>query len=140
MPPPPREALGESVDRLTATFGRLDPPLSELVRLRRGNKDLPLAGGPGALRAIYTEWDEDGRLRANLGDSYVMNVTWDRDGRVSATSVHQFGAATSRPGSRHYSDQASLFARGAMKRAWFSEGELAPNIACAYRPGKPRAC
>jgi acyl-homoserine-lactone acylase len=139
-PPPPREALEDAVERLTSGFARLDPRLSDIVRLRRGNKDLALTGGPGALRAIYTEWDDDGRLRANLGDSYVMKVTWDQSGRVSATSVHQFGAATSRPESRHYSDQAPLFARGAMKSAWFSEAELAPNIACSYRPGLPRPC
>jgi len=140
VPPEPSAALTDSVERLTGTFGRLDPPLGALVRLRRGPHDLPLTGGPGALRAIYTDWDKDGRLAANLGDSYVMNVSWDRTGRVQATSVHQFGAATSRPGHRHYADQAPLFARGAMKPAWFHEAELAPNIACSYRAGERRAC
>nr|WP_254447524.1 penicillin acylase family protein [Sphingomonas sp. ID1715] len=139
-PPPPREAIEDAVKRLTTGFGRLDPPLTSLVRLRRGNKDLPLTGGPGALRAIYTEWSDDGRLSANLGDSFIMNVTWDRAGRLSATSIHQYGAATSRPASPHYSDQAPLFAREAMKPAWFSEAELAPNIACSYRPGQRRPC
>lgn len=139
-PPPPAEALADAVERLSGTFGRLDPPLGQLVRLRRGPHDLPLTGGPGALRAIYTDWDRDGRLAANLGDSYIMNVSWGRGGRVRATSVHQFGAATSRPESLHYADQAPLFARGAMKPAWFSEAELAPNIACSYRPGARRNC
>ncbi len=140
VPPPPVDALADAAKRLTATFGRLDPPLASLLRLRRGDLDLPLTGGPGALRAIYTDWEGDGRLRANLGDSYVMAVGWDRVGRVTARSVHQFGAATSRPASRHYADQAPLFARGQLKPAWFSAAELAPNIACAYRPGRRRAC
>jgi acyl-homoserine-lactone acylase len=140
VPQPPAEALADAVERLTATFGRLDPPLGALLRLRRGAVDLPLTGGPGALRAIYTDWDDDGRLRANLGDSFVMNVTWDRAGKVRAETVHQFGAATSRPASRHYADQAPLFARGAMKPAWFTDAELAPNIACTYRPGDRRPC
>jgi len=55
-PPPPREALADAVKRLTDALGRIDPPLTSLVRLRRGNLDLPLTGGPGALRAIYTHW------------------------------------------------------------------------------------
>jgi acyl-homoserine-lactone acylase len=139
-PDPPREVLTRAVERLQSTFGRIDPPLTELIRLRRGSHDLPLTGGPGALRAIYTGDGEDGRLVADLGDSYILAVTWDRAGRVGAQSVHQFGAATSRPNSRHYADQAPLFARGAMKPAWFSEAELAPNIACSYRPGERRRC
>lgn len=139
-PPPPAEALADAVERLTGTFGRLDPPLSSLLRLRRGSVDLPLIGGPGALRAIYTDWDDDGRLRANLGDSFIMTVTWDKAGAVKAESIHQFGSATTHPTARHYADQAPLFARGAMKPAWFTAAELGPNIVCTYRPGKKRPC
>jgi acyl-homoserine-lactone acylase len=139
-PPPPREALADAVKRLTALSRRIDPPMTDLVRLRRGTVDLPLTGGPGALRAIYTSWAEDGRLTADLGDSYIMSVTWDPAGQVHATSIHQFGADTSHPGGRHYADQAPLFARGEMKPAWFSEAELAPNIVCSYRPGQRRDC
>jgi acyl-homoserine-lactone acylase len=138
--PQPRAVLAEAVATLTRTFGRLDPPLTSLVRLRRGKVDLPLTGGPGALRAIYTNEDNDGRLVAYLGDSYIMSVTWDAAGQVHATSIHQYGAATSRPDSRHYADQAPLFAREQMKPAWFTEAELAPNIACTYRPGERRGC
>ncbi|MFD1612155.1 penicillin acylase family protein [Sphingomonas tabacisoli] len=139
-PPPPREALENAVKRLTALSGRVDPPMTDLVRLRRGSLDLPLTGGPGALRAIYTDWADDGRLFGNLGDSFIMLVTWDKAGKVSAQSIHQFGAATSRPQSPHYADQAPLFARGQLKPAWFDEAELAPNIVCAYRPGQPHRC
>lgn len=140
MPPAPRAVLSEAVEKLTRTFGRIDPPLTDLVRLRRGKLDLPLTGGPGALRAIYTNEDKDGRLAAYLGDSYIMSVTWDAAGQVHAASAHQFGAATSRPDLRHYADQAPLFAKEQMKPAWFTEAELAPNIACSYRPGERRGC
>jgi acyl-homoserine-lactone acylase len=139
-PPPPREALADAVTRLTALYGRLDPPMTDLVRLRRGNIDLPLTGGPGALRAIYTHYADDGRLVGDLGDSYIMVVAWDKAGKVHAESVHQFGAATSHPESPHFADQAPLFARGRLKPAWFGEDELAPNIVCSYRPGRPRRC
>jgi acyl-homoserine-lactone acylase len=139
-PPPPGEALADAVKRLTDLSGRIDPPLTDLVRLRRGDLDLPLTGGPGALRAIYSHWGDDGRLVGDLGDSYIMLVTWDKAGKVRAQSVHQFGAATSRPDSPHYADQAPLFAHGQPKPAWFDEDELAPNIVCAYRPGQPHRC
>lgn len=57
--------------------------------------DLPLGGGPDCLRNIAGRLEEDGRIRANIGDSYVMLVTWESDGRVSAVSIHQYGSATS---------------------------------------------
>jgi acyl-homoserine-lactone acylase len=139
-PPPPREALADAVKRLTELYGRIDPPMTDLVRLRRGSLDLPLTGGPGALRAIYTHYGDDGRLVGDLGDSFIMLVTWDKAGKVRAQSIHQFGSATSHPESRHYADQAPLFARGALKPAWFGEEELAPNIVCTYRPGARRGC
>ncbi|HEU4969100.1 acylase [Sphingomonas sp.] len=139
-PPPPREALADAVKRLTELYGRIDPPMTDLVRLRRGSLDLPLTGGPGALRAIYTHYGDDGRLVGDLGDSFIMLVTWDKAGKVRAQSIHQFGSATSHPESRHYADQAPLFARGALKPAWFGEQELAPNIVCTYRPGARRGC
>ena len=45
-------------------FGRLDPPLGTVLRLRQGKVDLPMDGGPDVLRAAAL-WDEanDGRLR-----------------------------------------------------------------------------
>src|SRR5882672_8710991 len=39
--------------RLLERFGRLDPTWGEVMRLRRGNVDLPLSGGPDALRQIH---------------------------------------------------------------------------------------
>jgi acyl-homoserine lactone acylase PvdQ len=132
--------LADAVKRLTDLYGRIDPSMTNLVRLRHGTLDLPLTGGPGALRAIYTHYDDDGRLVGDLGDSFIMVVTWDKAGQVHALSIHQFGSATSRPGSPHYADQAPLFAQGQLKPAWFTEAELAPNIVCAYRPGQPHRC
>jgi len=44
----PEAALKSSVARLREHFGRLDPPLTDVVRLRRGDDDLPVTGGPGA--------------------------------------------------------------------------------------------
>ena len=136
--PDPRTALSEAAAFLRQHHGRLDPPLGSLLRLRRGELDLPLTGGPDVLRAIGWEPSRHGRLIADFGDAYIMEVTWDADGRVAARSVHQFGAATSRPHSRHYADQSPLFVRGELRPAWFSEAELAPNARCAYRPGAPR--
>ncbi|GGY55438.1 penicillin acylase family protein [Parvularcula lutaonensis] len=115
--PTHEEAITEAADHLRATFGRLDPPFENLSRLRRGEKDLPLTGGPDALKALYWGFDEDGRLYGLNGDSYIAYVRWDADGGLSAETIYPFGAAMGRPGSPHYADQAPLFAEGRMKPA-----------------------
>jgi acyl-homoserine-lactone acylase len=117
-PLPEAEAtLAKAAAHLTEHFGRLDPALGDLVRLRRGTADLPLLGGPDALRAIGWTAAPDGRLVADFGDSFVMWVKWDREGEVSARSIYPFGAAVAHPGSAHHADQAPLFANEGWKPA-----------------------
>lgn len=131
----PGEALRESAGYLRTHFGRIDPPLGQVLRLRQGRVDLPLDGGPDVLRAAAL-WDEtpDGRLAVKHGDSFVMFMAWDRTGRVRSRSVQPFGAATTRPGSRHHADQAALFVRHGTKPVWFSPAALRGHVERVYRP------
>jgi acyl-homoserine-lactone acylase len=110
--------LRRAVARLRRLFGRLDPPLGALLRLRRGGVDIAVSGGPDALRAIYHADADDGRLVGDTGDSFIMLVEWPRRGAARSQTVHQFGARVERPDSRHYNDQAALFARQRFKRAY----------------------
>jgi acyl-homoserine-lactone acylase len=118
-------ALREAVDLLTTHFGRLDPPLGDFQRLRRGKVDLPLCGGPEALRAIIGKIADDGRRVGDNGDGFIMLIEWPANGPVTSQSVHQFGAATMRPDSPHYADQAPLFAAEQWKRVEFDRGGAA---------------
>ncbi|PAX07192.1 penicillin acylase family protein [Sphingomonas lenta] len=134
-PTDPAEALKVSADYLGKHFGRLDPPLGEVLRLRQGGVDLPLDGGPDVLRAMAL-WDEadDGRLAVRHGDSFLMFMAWDREGRVRSRSIQPFGAATTRPDSPHYADQASLFAAKRTKPVLFHPRMLRGNVERVYRP------
>ncbi len=131
----PGAALRDSAAHLVKHFGRLDPPLGDLLRLRQGAVDLPLDGGPDVLRAAAL-WDEapDGRLAVRHGDSFVMFMAWDRAGRVRSRSVQPFGSATTRPGSRHHADQAALFVRHRTKPVLFEPRLLRGNVERVYRP------
>lgn len=131
----PRTELSKAAAYLVKHFARLDPPLGTVLRVRQGKVDLPMDGGPDVLRAAAL-WDEapDGRLAVKHGDSFIMFIAWDRQGRVSSQSIEPFGAATTRPDSRHYADQAPLFVRHQLKPVWFDPAQLKGHVERAYRP------
>ncbi|QKG70199.1 acylase [Erythrobacter mangrovi] len=123
-----REKLAWAVDHLKAHFGRIDPPAGELLRLRLGQVDLPLDGGSDTLRASTT-WDvaDDGRLAVKHGDSFIQFIEWLPGKRVSSQSIQPFGAATTRPNSPHYTDQAALFVQHRLKPVHFWREDVLAN-------------
>lgn len=131
----PRDALLKAAAYLEKHFGRIDPPLGRMLRLRQGSVDLPLDGGPEVLRA-GSSWDEagDGRLVVKHGDSFIMLMEWRKGQRVASHSVQPFGAATTRPSSPHYADQAKLFVAHRLKPTWFWRDELRGNVERVERP------
>lgn len=137
--PDPRQVLQDAVTHLQDHFAGLDPKLGTVLRLRHGEGahriDLPLDGGNDTVRAS-TLWDAepDGRLKVRHGDSFIMFVTWDRAGRVRSESIQPFGAATTRPDSPHYNDQAPLFATHRLKPVLFDPAALRASGARFYRP------
>ena len=134
--PDPRETLQEAVTEFKERFGRIDPPLAEIQRLRRGNVDLAMLGGSDALRAT-TIWDAeqaDGKMRVRHGDSYIMLMRWDKDGKVQSESIQPYGSATTRPESPHYTDQMKLFVAGRYKPVHFEWADAVKNAKRRYRP------
>ncbi len=127
--PDVREHLQDAVDHLNEHFGRIDPPMSELLRLRQGDVDLPLDGGSDTLRASTTwDVDEDGRLSLRHGDSFIQWVEWPADGsRVTSRSIQPFGSATTRPDSPHYTDQMQLYVDHQLKPVRFWEEDVRAN-------------
>ncbi len=134
----PVEALRSTLADLKTVFGRLDPAWGEVNRLDRGSTNLPLAGGPDILRAIYFEDTlvEKGFVTAAGGDTYILYADWSPEGDLEVQTIHQFGSATLDTTSPHYDDQARLFAAGEYKAMPMTlEGVLA-EATRDYRPGK----
>jgi acyl-homoserine-lactone acylase len=134
--PDARRTLQEAVTELKKRFGRMDPPLADIQRLRRGDVDLPMLGGSDALRAT-TIWDAeqaDGKARVRHGDSFIMLMRWDKDGKVQSESIQPYGSATTRPESPHYTDQMKLFVAGGYKPVHFEWADAVKNAKRRYRP------
>jgi penicillin amidase/acyl-homoserine-lactone acylase len=127
--------LHEAARTLLGNHGRLDVPWQQVNRLRRGEVDLGLGGGPDVLHAVYGTPDGKGHLLGYTGDSYVLLVCWDAQGRVSAQSIHQYGSATQDEKSPHYSDQSPWFARRELKPVWMEEADIRTHLSREYRPG-----
>ncbi len=126
-------ALREVVREMLASFHRLDPPLGDVQRLRRGTADLPLSGGPDALRAVYSHIDPASGKRVGFdGDSFVMLTEWGPQG-VKSLTIQPFGSAIERPAARHYSDQAPLFAAEKWKPVRDTDAALAGHVERDYR-------
>ena len=126
--PDARDELAKAVDHLTTHFGRIDPPMGEVLRLRQGDVDFPLDGGSDTLRAS-TLWnvEDDGRLAVRHGDSFIQWVEWLPGQRVSSRSIQPFGAATTRPQSPHYADQSTLFVQHRLKPVHFWREDVLAN-------------
>jgi len=132
-----RASFAAAAANLQKHFGRLDVPWGEVNRLRRGDVDLPLAGGPDTLRAVYgVEPGEDGRLVAKAGDCFVMLVEWDAEGGLQSESIHQYGSATLDESSPHFADQAGLFAAQELKPVLLDEAAVLRVATRDYRPGE----
>ncbi|MBO6608779.1 acylase [Altererythrobacter sp.] len=131
--PDVEEMLREEINHLKTHFGRIDPPMSELLRLRHGDVDLPLDGGSDTLRASTT-WrvEDDGRLRLVHGDSFIQWVEWRAGDRVRSQSIQPFGAAISRPDSPHHTDQMELFVNHQLKPVHFWREDAIANASRRY--------
>lgn len=133
--PKPIEAFRLSVNYLHKHYGRIDPTWGEVNRIVRGDMNIPISGAPDVLRAIYPlTVRPDGQLHANAGDTWIGLVEWDKDGKVSADIVHQFGSASTRPKSAHYSDQIQLFADQKWRKALIERSEVEASATRTYRP------
>ncbi len=128
----PFERLEAASDWLEATFGRLDPPWSEVLRLRHGEVDRPVAGGPDVLADAAPVRAADGRLVVPPGGPYVLRVRFGPDG-VAVRSLAPPGSSV-RASSPHAGDQLELLLRGETRPLWLRPETIRNHLDAPRRP------
>lgn len=136
--PSPIAGFKQAAQTLTDKFGTYDLEWGKVNRVRRGDVNVPVNGGPDIVRAIYDVDgpEADGGLMATVGDCYIALAEWAPDGTQTLATVHQFGSAASRPNSPHYADQVPLFAGQTLKPMTFDWDAITANAQATYRPGE----
>jgi len=127
------DALSEAVSHMQETYGGIRVAWGKTLRLRRGDKDLPLGGaghgrlGLSTLRNVWArDEDENGVSVAAGGQSCPMLVVLKNP--IESYSILPWGISDD-PESPHYDDQMELFSQRRMKPVWFNRDELKSHIA-----------
>ena len=124
----PIKAFKTCVKEIKDIYHRIDPLWSERNFIVRGDRKIPVQGGPDTLRAIYGIQQDDGSLKASGGDGLYIFLEWDKNQTIKAKSIHQYGSSTQNKTSRHFDDQMDLYAKEEMKDTFFKTFKLKKNI------------
>jgi acyl-homoserine-lactone acylase len=129
-------ALKKAITITKEKYGTLDLTWGDVYRLRLGDLDLPVGGGPsrlGCFRVLGFQEGEDGKQQVWRGDGWVLAVEFSNPPR--AYSILAYGQSAKKE-SPHHTDQAALFAANKMKPVAFTEKEIRKTLIREYRPGK----
>jgi len=128
------KAIRTAKKQMLKDYGKISIPLGEVQRHIRGEVNLPIAGGPDVLAAIYSRRQKNGQLKAIAGDCYIQLVSFGKDG-VKIESSNVYGASAKEK-SPHFTDQMELFVQQKLKSMTLDWEEVRATAVKRYHPLK----
>ncbi|MGB5962942.1 MAG: acylase [Coleofasciculaceae cyanobacterium] len=122
------QVLEAAATTVKLLYGTLDVPWGQVARLRYGQQDLPVSGGPGLLgifRVIDLIPSKDAKFQQVAGDSYIAAIEFSNP--LKAQVLMTYGNAT-QPGSPHIGDQLPLYTRNQLRQAWRTRQEIEAHL------------
>jgi acyl-homoserine-lactone acylase len=141
-------ALKAAVERLDKDFGSWRTPWGEINRFQRLTGDIvqpfsdsapsiPVgfpSGNWGTLASFGARsYPGTKRYYGTSGNSFVAVVEFGDKVRARAVSA---GGESGDPKSRHFNDQAELYATGNLREVYFYPAQLKGRTERSYRPGQ----
>jgi acyl-homoserine-lactone acylase len=117
---------------LLKKYGATKVPLKKVQRLIRGDVNLPMAGMPDVLAAMYSKEHTDGTYKAFAGESYIELVRFGENG-VEIESVNPYGVSE-KPSSAYYTAEMSMFANQKLKKMTLNKEEVLKSAVKIYSP------
>ncbi|MGB9989545.1 acylase [Pseudoduganella rhizocola] len=142
------EALNRASDKLQSDFGSWKTPWGEINRFQRLTGDIvqpfddskpsipvPFASGNWGALAAYgmVSAPRTKRIYGERGNSFVAAVEFGP--RIRARSILA-GGQSGDPASKHFNDQAEMYARGEFKDVLFYKEDIEKNLERKYAPGE----
>lgn len=122
-------------ERFLKHFGRIDVPLGQVQVIARGDKEYAVAGGPDAIRAVYSKLRDDGKMVMWVGDGFIQMSRFTKQGGAVMESVNVFGASN-KPSSPHYSDQMGMFVNHQFRPNTLDKAKVYREAKRVYNPGE----
>jgi len=129
-------AFAQAVVETTKRYGDPGVAWGDVHRVRIGKVDVPVGGCSGFLgcfRVLNFADTQDGKRMAIGGDGWILAIEFGKE-VPTAYSVLAYGES-SREDSPYHSDQAEMFAKGAMKRVAFKRADVEAQTVKRYNPG-----
>jgi len=126
------EAIQSGMQLMMEKYSKLTVPLGEIHRHIRGDVNLPLAGGPDILAAMYWKETDDNQYKGVAGESYISLVQFTDDGPIIET-VNAYGSSAE-PDSPHYTDQMEMFVNQQLKPMTLDMEKVIAEADTIYHP------
>lgn len=139
--------LKTTIDDLNKRFGKWQMPWGEVNRFQRTTGEIkekyndnapsiPVAFGSalwGQLPSYRSNQFDTNKRYGYSGNSFVCAVEFGE--KVKAKSILA-GGNSGNPNSKHFNDQAEMFAKGEFKDVLFYKEDILKNMERKYRPGE----